>query len=555
MGVPRFFKGLQLKYKGKFIAVKKDVNNINSLCFDLNCAIHPQCFKILAQNPNFKNNDYLEKLMIDECIKYLQFIIEYINPENEIYIAIDGVAPVAKIKQQRQRRFKSIKDRVLYNNIKKKHKKEILKHWNNSAISPGTPFMKKLTNKIIEFCKTYETKVKIYFSSAYTPGEGEHKILQHIRNSDKDYKYVIYGLDADLIFLALSSNKDNIYLLRESQEIKSKNNDIFSFVNIDILKHCIFNEINSNLNSEFIERNLDKNRVINDFIFICYFLGNDFLPHIPSIDISCFDKRNINGLDILMQGYCHTFDNLEDYLISLDDSIVYNVLFLQTFLDYLSTFEDGFFKVLYETKKRSYKISSDDAYEIEMHKIDNLQFKIENPINLGKDDADSYKFRYYKEYFSSEYCQNEIVKDACNDYFKGLLWVANYYFKKCNSWNWYYLYDHAPFISDLADNFKRINLNEMTFELGKPLNQIEQLACILPPQSSYLAPQELKWYFNNCNSPLSHLYPINYELDLLYKDKYWQAIPKLPSLDIDLVKRVLKKFSNNNILEDIKEFN
>ena len=256
-----------------------------------------------------------------------------------------------------------------------------------------------------------------------------------------------------------------------------------------------------------------------------------------------------------MQGYCHTFDNLEDYLISLDDNIVYNVLFLQTFLDYLSTFEDGFFKVLYETKKKSYKISSDDAYEIEMHKIENLQFKIENPINLGKDDADSYKFRYYKEYFSSEYCQNEIVKDACNDYFKGLLWVANYYFKKCNSWNWYYLYDHAPFISDLADNFKRINLNEITFELGKPLNQIEQLACILPPQSSYLAPQELKWYFNNCNSPLSHLYPINYELDLLYKDKYWQAIPKLPSLDIDLVKRVLRKFSNNNILEDIKEFN
>ena len=62
--------------------------------------------------------------------------------------------------------------------------------------------------------------VKIILSDSNQPGEGEHKILNDIRKrNDNNETYVIYGLDADLIFLALASNKDNIHLLREAQEI------------------------------------------------------------------------------------------------------------------------------------------------------------------------------------------------------------------------------------------------------------------------------------------------------------------------------------------------
>ncbi len=78
--------------------------------------------------------------------------------------------------------------------------------------------MEKITDRLIKFTndKKYEN-LKIIFSSSNTPGEGEHKILQHINKLEHKKNIVVYGLDADLIFLALASHKENIHLLREIQ--------------------------------------------------------------------------------------------------------------------------------------------------------------------------------------------------------------------------------------------------------------------------------------------------------------------------------------------------
>ena len=570
MGVPGFFLWFLKKYKNKKFVLKQDelgLNNIDSLLIDTNCLLHPQCFKVLAENPKLKDNIELERKMMNACIEYLKYIIEYVNPDKEIYIAIDGVAPTAKIKQQRQRRYKSVNDKVLFDKIKTKHNKEITTYWNNSAITPGTEFMELLTKRIIDFCKNSKYKAKIYFSTANTPSEGEHKLLQHIRDCDNNYNYVIYGLDADLIFLALASNKDNIHLLREAQEIgteKEKTNmNILNYVSIDVLKECILEELNDILYDELIERNLDKERIMRDFIFICYFLGNDFLPHIPSIDIKCYDKKCENGLDLLLQAYANTYDNLDDYLISMNDDneISYNVVFLQMFVEYLASFEEEFFMNMYNSKKHFRKCESEDPYEKEKYKIENLQFKIEDDIELGKDENEEYKYRYYKKYYHTEINQKELVKFASYKYLEGLLWVANYYFNKCPSWDWYYPYDHAPFMSDLADNFKRFNIENIKFKLGEPLKPVEQLLCVLPSMSNYLVPQDVKKLMKDDNSPLIHLFPQDFEIDLLYKNKYWQGIPILPDLDIKLIKSVLHSnyksvYSNKNNKEyKVLEFN
>ena len=560
MGVPGFFIWLIKKYKKEqfFFNIKNNkIINVDAIYFDTNCLLHPQCFKILAENSKLTDKIKLENKMIEECVKYLNHIIEATNPSKLIYISIDGVAPTSKIKQQRMRRFKSVKTKVLYNNIKKKHKKEIGVDWNNSAITPGTEFMKKITARIIEFCKTSIHRKKIIFSSANTPGEGEHKILQYIRNNNtKDMTNVIYGLDADLIFLALSLDHENVYLLREADQLNQSKTDELLYVSIDKLKQCIFTEFKSLLdNSE----KLSKTSVIRDFIFICYFLGNDFLPHIPSIDIKCYSRNVINGLDLLIRAYCHVYNNIEENIILLeDDDINYNQQFLQMFLEYLSSFENDFFVQLYNNKNKNYyKCRSNDPYEREIYKIENLKFKINNNIKLGKDSSNEWKYRYYSTYYHCQDNQEENINYACRKYFEGLAWVAKYYFKKCSSWEWYFPYDHAPFISDLGTFLKKININKFDFNLGKPLKPVVQLLSVLPPQSSYLLPHKYRYLMLKDISPIINLYPCDYKLDMLYKRKYWQCIPILPDLDIDEIKNSIKKIKQdetdtnmNKIIDD-----
>ena len=78
--------------------------------------------------------------------------------------------------QQRLRRYKTILDKKIENEIKTDlNMPKEGNVWDKNAISPGTNFMNKLT-KINAFFNEYSklnTNVKIIFSSSYIPGEGE----------------------------------------------------------------------------------------------------------------------------------------------------------------------------------------------------------------------------------------------------------------------------------------------------------------------------------------------------------------------------------------------
>ena len=130
MGVPGFFLWLMKQYRNRSIVFQKSkasidstIHSIDYLLIDMNCMIHPECFKTLVDIKTNDNNK-IEAKMRKNIIIYLEKIIEHNMPKKGIYLAIDGVAPVAKMKQQRYRRFKSINDRELYDNLRKKHNKE-----------------------------------------------------------------------------------------------------------------------------------------------------------------------------------------------------------------------------------------------------------------------------------------------------------------------------------------------------------------------------------------------------------------------------------------------
>ena len=103
MGVPYYFLHIIKKYPN---IIRKTQNlNIQNLYLDSNSIIYDVYNSI-------NSNDYetLELFINDiyeKVCKKIDDLIKELNPKNKIYITFDGVAPVAKLKHQRTRRFKS----------------------------------------------------------------------------------------------------------------------------------------------------------------------------------------------------------------------------------------------------------------------------------------------------------------------------------------------------------------------------------------------------------------------------------------------------------------
>lgn len=551
MGVPGFFLWLWKNYKkSNFVFSKtkvpegEKIDDIDWLLLDMNCMIHPMCFETLKEIENVKNVDRLrlENKMIRNVISYLEKMIYIANPQKGIYVAVDGVAPVAKMKQQRLRRFKHISDMELHNNLRKKHNKENPYYWSNSSITPGTEFMRNITNSLKEWASNYskDKKIKIIFSPATVPGEGEHKLLQHIRNTQEDMKYAVYGLDADLIFLMLATQKPNIYLMREANKMDEKNDGI-NFISITKMKQCIVDSINNIIKKNEILKELniilDTNRVVDDFIFICSLMGNDFLPHMPSLDIY------ENAIDTLMETYVEVVIYNSTYIVDrrtkhyIDHNIFYE------FLIKLASMEETTLKLAFGKKKRFHTCQSSDPFDIEMHKIDNMMFKVKDPIMIGSDNITDWTIRYYKHYYNNN--PEDIYPNMVKNYMIGLKWVIMYYLDKCPAWDWYYTYDHAPFLTDMVRDKNIIEevFTRLVFNTGTPLSPFEQLLTILPKQSAYLLPEKLRIIMTNPKGSAAHLYPTKFELDMINKKKYWMCTPILPKLEINLIRKIFEKYS------------
>lgn len=92
MGIPSYFKNIINDYNNILIQQNLFNKKVNNLFFDLNCLIHPCCQKLTD-----------EKEMFDNIYETMIKIIDICNPQDLIYIAIDGVCPRSKIQQQKYR--------------------------------------------------------------------------------------------------------------------------------------------------------------------------------------------------------------------------------------------------------------------------------------------------------------------------------------------------------------------------------------------------------------------------------------------------------------------
>jgi len=211
MGIPSYYKKLISNIPNLITKVHPD-SSIQWLWMDFNCLIYHCLHRDdLPAFHTIDNQIEWENILIESVVKYCIKVVKQVAPTNGVFICIDGVVPMAKMRQQRLRRFKSIAMKHITPSSEKQ--------WDTNAITPGTDFMKSLRMRL-EKMITKHTNINWTLSSSDEPGEGEHKIIEKWRNnSDYCDNFAIYGLDADLIVLSILNRElnnldNNIWLFR-----------------------------------------------------------------------------------------------------------------------------------------------------------------------------------------------------------------------------------------------------------------------------------------------------------------------------------------------------
>lgn len=298
MGIPSYFSYIVKNHPAIIKRYSLNALKIDNLYLDCNSIIYDTYSKMEFDKLTESVAISIIRLVIQKIEEY----IEIIKPTSTVYIAFDGVAPVAKLEQQRQRRYKSWYQNEMSKIIFKKEKED---PWNTTAITPGTKFMSELNEMVTNHFETYNKSAisKIIVSGSNFVGEGEHKLFEYIRIHKEEHSKqttVIYGLDADLIMLSINHLPicPEIYLFRETPHFiqsidKSLEPNANYLLDIPQLNQAIIKYMN---NDRELTLEQQKNKAY-DYIFLCFFLGNDFLPHFPAINI------RTGGVDKMMNAY------------------------------------------------------------------------------------------------------------------------------------------------------------------------------------------------------------------------------------------------------------
>lgn len=403
MGVPAFYRWLSERYPKTVVDVIEELPEVrdgeevpvdtsrpnpngteyDNLYLDMNGIIHP------ASHPEDRPPPETEDDMYLAIFDYLDRVFACVRPRRLLYMAIDGVAPRAKMNQQRSRRFRSAQEAQEIEDETQRLRDEWSKEgralpapqkkaFDSNVITPGTPFMARLAEYLRYFVHRKMTfdpgwkNIQVILSDASSPGEGEHKIMEYIRlqrtqpDYDPNTRHALHGLDADLIMLALATHEPHFTILREmvtfgktdkcavcgqlghtadqcKGEAKKDSGEFnelapkappvkpFQFLRISVLREYLEKEFSQAADWSQCIDGFELEKVLDDFVFMCFLVGNDFLPHLPSLDIR---EGAIDTLIDLYKKLVPTMDGM------LSTNGVVNIARVERFLKELGNIED-----------------------------------------------------------------------------------------------------------------------------------------------------------------------------------------------------------------------
>mmetsp|Transcript_85743 Transcript_85743/g.223004 ORF Transcript_85743/g.223004 Transcript_85743/m.223004 type:complete len:1204 (-) Transcript_85743:112-3723(-) len=546
MGIPRFYRWLSERYPliNENIAAEQ-IPDFDNLYLDMNGIIH---------NCSHNNTGGLcvkeESDVFVEAFKYITRLFNIIRPKKLLYMAVDGCAPRAKMNQQRSRRFRAANEAREAREQAESHGEVITgTQFDSNCITPGTEFMSKLTEHLRFFvCMKIQEDplwqdVTVVLSGPDEPGEGEHKIMDYIRTSKAqpgyaaNLRHCLYGLDADLIMLALASHEPHFALLREevvfgkrvTEDVEKRtvtSKDRFQLLHVSLLREYLELEFKPPQGTPLpFVFNLE--RLIDDVILFCVLVGNDFLPSLP------FAEIGEGGLDDFFTVYKEHLDKAErshpPWLTydcgKVDFEQVARFLWRYSLIEERKmegAVEDG--NWLLGKRRTMGPAEAPDPPE----------GRIEGPIECVAS-ADEARLQYYQVKFGMDvnsHAGTQQRRKLFQAYLEGMQWVMLYYYRGPNasSWSWYYPFYHAPMAVDMAD-YDRITCPDVSFDVGEPFRPFQQLMAVLPSNSKILLPECFRWLFDSPSSPILDFYPQKFEIDMDGVKVPWGGVTLIPWIE------------------------
>uniref|UniRef100_A0A4W4F637 5'-3' exoribonuclease n=1 Tax=Electrophorus electricus TaxID=8005 RepID=A0A4W4F637_ELEEL len=677
MGVPAFFRWLSRKYPSIIVHCveekSKECNGVripvdtskpnpnevefDNLYLDMNGIIHP------CTHPEDKPAPKNEDEMMVAIFEYIDRLFNIIRPRRVLYMAIDGVAPRAKMNQQRSRRFRASKEGMELTEEKHRMREEVLQRggylppeeikerFDSNCITPGTEFMDNLAKCLRYYIADRLTNdpgwrtLSVFLSDASVPGEGEHKIMDFIRrqraqpNHDPNTHHCLCGADADLIMLGLATHEPNFTIIREEfkpnkpkpcalcgqmgHEIKDcqgvareKRGEHDEFADTVPVSEQEFIFIRLCVLREYLQRELTMaslpfpfnfERSVDDWVFMCFFVGNDFLPHLPSLEIreGAIDRLVSIYKDVVHRtgGYLteNGFVNLERVeLIMQAVGVAEDNIFKKRKED-----EENFKRRMKEKKKRlkteqapaflpggqfapqalggrdrpmAVQNARQTAFDMRMqgsryqqnkNAAESLKAMLRNGSKDGAgcsdgvdrlgvkrkaEDSDSEpepedNVRLWEEGWKQRYYKTKFDVDETDDDFRKKV-VKSYVEGLC--WVLRYYYQgcaswkwYFPFhYAPFASDFKDIKDMFMEFEKGtKPFSPLEQLMGVFPAASGNFLPPTWRALMTDPDSSIIDFYPDDFAIDLNGKKYAWQGVALLPFVDERRLRASLEKMT------------
>src|SRR4030067_1293736 len=448
-------------------------------------------------------------------------------------MGVDGVAVVAKMQQQRSRRFMSSLSKSKFD---------------SNAFTPGTQYMVDMDSHIRRWLQEQQINALIPKKTIYSPwnkeGEGEQKVVGLLRDGtiiskDTDAAHVVHGNDADIIMLCSLLPTYHVYWMRQE---KDKNPD---YINIDNFKEYLYENMGNHLHN------------IDDFVVMMFILGNDFIPHTPSLD------DIPNSIDLLFAIYQEkqlrlTNDdktiNWENYLNFLSSLEELEPETMEKMIDH--KYHHGFKALEYATKE-STVISGgtkhiDKKFDYEIFRKGWYYYSLGPQDEIGTD--------IYAKLMGNKFnVTDEDLDLMVIQYAEGISWTYNYYTGGVYGakLDWFYNYRKAPLFVVIVS---RRDLILEHYNLGHSLkyhedeyylNPLHQLLSLLPRSSVSLLPKEATPLISIW-SPIGDYYPDKFIVDDDGITKEFLSKPIIPFIDPErIVDAVRKHVKHTNKLIDM----